>query len=233
MHSCRLSLYGHERLPPSQQRQEVTRGTVNATQLPEPRQREQLGHENSMSHATNATAHLPARGRAGKLQNQSLPQGPTTARLALPHARLQQSTNHCVPSVGWSPALRPPGTCQGLGAINPPILPGRSFPALLDPPPGTQREREKAQRAWRQGFCRREPSLLSAAPYLSQWSNLHICQVSRDTNLTKHCRSNSGTLFQRKKKPNHIFFKPMRNSYFKDLPFPPARGSGMAATCGK
>lgn len=147
---------------------------------------------------------------------------------------LQQSTNHRVPSVAWSPALRPRGTCQGLGAINPPPLPGCSFPALLDPPPRTQRERDKARRAWRQGFFRREPSLLPAARYLSQRSNLHICQVSRDTNLTKHCRSNSGTLFQRKKTtPKHIFFKPMRNSYFKDLPFPPARGSDMAATCGE
>lgn len=138
-------------------KQEVAHAAVNAAS------RQTSGKGNSS--ATNTTAHLPARGRAGKLQNQPLLQGPTAARPALPHARAA-AEHPPVSSVPWSPALRPRGTCQGLGGVNPLPFPGCRLLALLDLPPCTQREQDEAQRAWLQGFSRRKPSLRSAPQYL-------------------------------------------------------------------
>lgn len=197
MHSCRLSLYGHERLPPSQRRQEVARGTVNATQLLEPRQREQLGHEHSMSHATNTTAHLPARGRAGKLQNQSLPQGPTTARLALPHARPAAEHQPSCPQRGLVPGPPATGHLPGAGSHQPtnPARPQLSCPA------GPATSRPTGAREGTTGLAARllQEGTLSAVS----------CTVSKPVVKPTHLSSLQGH------QPDKALQKQLRNSFSK------------------
>lgn len=79
---------------------QVTHGAVNAAQSSDPKQREQLSHEQLMAHVVNTSAHLPAGGRAGKFQNQPLRQGAITAGPNLPHARVQPSTHVSPPTAG-------------------------------------------------------------------------------------------------------------------------------------